>query len=503
MEVRFISKYIKKLIIEENFKPNEIAIVSRKPDDYANLFRQYFSIEKIPCNISERFLLKSSPIVIFVLDILDLILNNFHRDKFINILQNKLIDFKNSYLNIDKYNLIECLKNFKTLRNDWIKIFEKKIEDLKTLKQNDKYLNEDNLEIYNIDREIQNYTVALEDLKKFYNFLPKIDKKINWNIDKFYNLVKEDIINKFEIKEKIEQFYLNLINHYHKKYYSTNFDFYLELEEIEKLSAALVAFISLLDELKYIYNKHNQNQKYSLVELINRLKLAVINHKYNIKEKLNYGVEITSIEQIRGLDYKVIILCGANEGIFPIPFKTDTFLGKDIPDSKQRHYRSEQILFYQLTSHNLHLEDKRTIITYFGKEEGYEVAKSHFLNHFLNITNLQIKEYNFNDDYLNLNLLFNTIEFKRNNLVKEHFGKNINLKFSNIVRLEIIDNLKEELEKIVLKDKSVSEFDTYSECSYKYLVSKFYKLYEFKELDYEFSPLEIGNLLHKILFIFF
>lgn len=503
MEVRFISKYIKKLIIEENFRPNEIAIVSRKPDEYANLFRQYLSIEKIPYNISERFLLKSSPIVIFVLDILDLILNNYHRDKFINILQNKLFDFKNSYLNIDKYNLIECLKNFKTLRNDWIKIFEKKIENLKILKQNDKYLNEDNLEIYNIDREIQNYKVALEDLKKFYNLLPKIDTKINWNIDKFYNLVKEDIINKFEIKEKIEQFYINLINYYRNKYYNTSLDFYLELEEIEKLSAAFVALISLLDELKYIYNKHNQNQRYSLAELINRLKLAVINQKYNIKERLNYGVEITSIEQIRGLDYKVIILCGANEGIFPIPFKTDIFLGKDIPDSKQRHYRAEQILFYQLMSHNLHFENKRTIITFFANDEGNEVSKSHFLNHLLNITNLQIINYNFNDDFLNLNKLFNIIEFRKNNHLKESTANNINHKISNLVKLQVIDNLKDEFEKIVLKDKSVSEFDTYSECSYKYLVSKFYKLYEFNDLDYEFSPLEIGNLLHKIIFIFY
>ncbi len=253
----------------------------------------------------------------------------------------------------------------------------------------------------------------------------------------------------------------------------------------------------------YSASEIKENQKYSLVELINRLKLAVINHKYNIKEKLNYGVEITSIEQIRGLDYKVIILCGANEGIFPIPFKTDTFLGKDIPDSKQRHYRSEQILFYQLMSHNLHFENKRTIITYFGKEKGYEVAKSHFLNHFLNITNLQIKEYNFNDDFLNLNTLFNIIEFRKNNHLKENTANNINHKISNLVKLQVIDNLKDEFEKIVLKDKSVSEFDIYSECSYKYLVSKFYKLYEFKDLDYEFSPLEIGNLLHKILFIFF
>jgi len=79
-EVVSISKLIKYLILKNNYKPGEICICTRKPDNYSELFREILSLYNIPVNISDRYPLDRSPVAISIFSVLDIVTRGFRRD---------------------------------------------------------------------------------------------------------------------------------------------------------------------------------------------------------------------------------------------------------------------------------------------------------------------------------------------------------------------------------------------------------------------------------------
>ena len=514
-EVRFITKLIKKLIIADNYQPNDICVVSRRMDEYSNLFRNEFNKEKIPCNISDRFDLKSSPIVTLIFNVLELISNDYHRDYYIKILRNPILNFKNAGDGIDISNLVNVFTSFKLLRHPWEPKFENQLKYIQYNIEQKLEDKADDFEIYILKNEYKSVEKAYNDFKKIKDLFPDISKYRNLTSSNFAKLIKNEIVAKLGIIDKIREFYLR-INSNQKSDFLIDYTF----EEIEKLSRALHKFISLLDEMVFINNHKDKNAIYQLEELIERLKIAVSGEKFNIKERINYGVEVTSIEQIRGIPYKVSILCGAYEGNFPIGFKTDSFIGKDIPNSKERHYNSEQVQFYQFLTNNIDDERKKIVITYPATIDENELVASHFLTSLFKITTLEENSFKKIDKTTEksitwLNKLTNSIEIEEENFINLKNG-NINDNnpyFNYLISQNIqlpnikLENLASDIinKYLINSDKklSISDFEKYNECPYKYFVSKILKLEEIEESEKELSPLEKGNIIHYILFKFY
>jgi ATP-dependent helicase/nuclease subunit B len=532
-EVTSITKLVKYLMQEEKYKPYEICITSRQPEKYSNLFRMNFASAGIPANISDRFSLDSSVVITAVIDALNLINKGFKTADLFRFIQNPMVSISDE---LDVNNLMKVtgeLRFYGGKSKRGLKGLKNAVTGtLEYLKKIYKKSSDDAIEEHNLKIKIQSYEQALKDVEIIF-------EKFNFDID--YNEVKiidfqsfiiENIIDRFEIKKNIIEF-LNSIKNYHNK---DEHLYYTKVEELEKNSRALNKFLNVMSELVFIHSVRHPDETYSSQELTEMLITAVQATKYNISEKMDYGVEITSIEQTRGIPYKVMILCGAVDGSFPIPYQTDTYLGKELAESEDKHQREEQIQFYQFLTNNTELLDsgqQKIFIFYPSFDNEKELIRSHFIDSLLRvassdedmddiITGLDdIRNQNnyTHHPWVNSITTIDEFYFRYNEIesstflhltepikqlksdsekVKESLNNELKLDFGLLEEKQI-----KMLEKYKNKTYSISELETYATCPYKYFVQRVLRFQEKEDYESGLSALESGSALHNILYKFY
>lgn len=543
-EVLTIAKLVHHLVKKENYDPTDIAIVSRKPEIYSNLFRDIFARHKIECFISDRFDLSNSPIVVTIFNVFDLVLKNFRIDNIKKTLQSNYIDIKSNSLEIfkdfDYNNLLHVINELpfkegrgvmflKNLLRSSIEFFQKNIDRFA----------EDEIEANQYIAKIKNYEKALSDLDTLSQLLKNIDKSKKYSPQEFSNIIKEDIIAKFNIKERIYSLAKQLQNKQLIEKYS---EFYIQhiSEQLKKDVTALMEFVSLVDEFAEIHSILYPNSKYKLQDFLYKLKIAISNKKYQVRESADRGVKITSVEQIVGIPFKVVILCGAIDGDFPLAFRTDYTLGKILPKSESRHLEAEKILFFKTLTNNIELLDKgehKIFITYPEFSEQEENLMSSFISALFTVTTLNSELSNRHYKLTDLHetrkfdeeietLIKTEIPFidyitEEGELIEKVLKKEIPLEnaseiisesdieqtqeyINTTINEELIfgenlpDKLKEFLNQMQNKVFSISEVENFVECPHKYFIKYILRISEPEEKATEISSLDVGNLLHKI-----
>lgn len=520
-EVEYLAKLVRYLVANEGMKLSDICICMRQPQDYSDLFREIFSENGITINVSDRFgLSEASPILFLFLllkiantwelsDIKKLLLFDIGKGKdFANILdclvkvskEHRIIGGRNSGF------IENILKNY-------LDYYERKNEVNAGL---DEYEKKD------IERQIKEIKYAIKAVEQLKALLPSKEQS---TISDFVGKLFE-IIEKTKLYEHLIDSYVSYMPEIANNRRIISLSNFQLLEEVEKGGQALSAFIAVLNE--WMEYDGDSGRRYSLKELCNMLETLVAGGRYQISEKLNLGVKITDIEQSRGLQFKVMLLCGAVDGVFPQMFKTDTFLGKELPESEERHQDGERILFYQFLTNNKELLDAgkmKIYITYPTKEDDTPLIRSHFINELFSIitedgtlderiykveigmcSDLEETIYTTDISSLAFDKLLkgedNTLLEKIIDIQEEQNGKNTNKhSTTSEERTERTMKLQEFLGE---KEYSVTELEEYLLCPYKYFLSKIVKLEE--EMDYaedSLNPLEIGNYLHKILETFY
>ena len=370
-EVKNIVKLSVYLNRTQKINFSDICVCSRSSEIYSDLFREYFSESGIAVNITDRYNLSTANPIVNIFSLLDLTAKRWKRTDL-----DKLSIFSelNNYLTNEsekdntEYNiktLISVANNFKIIgglgKNNWINIL-KKIEKIK---------NHPSISIASNTFNKITQLVSFKNKDNFNNYIDKIIEIIKTiKID-------ENIFN--DAKEIIQKNNENSKNQF-------TIDNFQILEEIEKKAKAIQTFNKLLIELKNIENE----KQYSINDFVNKLKTAVQNTKYQLKEKNNLGINITSIEQTRGIPYKVMILCGAIENELPLSFRTDKFLGKELPNSEQIHNDSEKILFYRFLTNNIPLleDEKMQFFIFYPKTTNKTSAiRSSFIDDLCDIMN--------------------------------------------------------------------------------------------------------------------
>jgi len=557
-EVRYIAKLVKYLAIEKKIPLHRMCIAMRQPKKYTNLFREVFSQNLIPMNISDRFDLKTSPITTAVFAILDTVTKHYRREDIHRSLLNTYFSFKDQNgRELDGNNLYSTALQLRMEggkpragKDYWINKLESELKEyenrLKTLDTTDF---EDEIEIINTKRLIRSIERALKDFKAFISIVPENTKKLTPS--EFVNLVKEDILNKLNVRKNIVDFYKHIENNKDK---FSIIEYIQYQEKAEKDARAYTALLDILEEMKYVLNDLYPKATFSLEELTDRFKTSVSAKKYQIREKFNHGINITAIEQTRGIPYDVMILCGAVEGEFPIAYSPETFLGKELKDTELRHIKSEYMLFYQFLTNNnelLNSEQYQIYITYFKDEGETEIPRSSFVNSLLEISTLEqdkriynisqiIRDIKNNDpiaveqfkdipwilsisneneklcNYANelitkdLDTKIDEKKYSKEYQKSKHalFVENFLENSKNNNRFEIdIENLsdvaREKLMNITDKPFSVSVLDSYASCPFKYFMNYIVRLSQEKDYDNVLSSQEWGNLIHKVLYLFY
>ncbi|MBK8943826.1 MAG: PD-(D/E)XK nuclease family protein [Ignavibacteriae bacterium] len=486
-EIETIAKITKELILEKNIQPENICVVFNIVGTYSSKVRDIFHKYGIPLNLTDRISLKSSSPVIAAISLLELLESDFNYDDIFRVLTNGFIKIEN----VDFNNLISVANELKIIggKNNWEQI----ISDAKNLlKFNERLLNQDQNSI------IQNYNKALTDIKKIDAIL--------------YSLRKKNTIDEF-----LQNFNKVLL---HLKLPCTVLEDSNGKEE-EHIKA-LTVLVKTLSEVLFLVKKEEEiEKKYSLSFYLEQIRTICNWARFNVKEKSDYGVLVTSLNEIRGLDFDYLFLGGMCDGDFPTKYSPEIFFSGSFRKQEIIHQIEEKFHFYQtLCSWN-----KKLFLSIPQSDKDSELVQSTFIDDFENV--FEVTEYNsseekkiysteellieFGNNIENKNLLceINKAGIDSEQIIKKN--KIRNLRSENYLEENIYngfvnsnqENFKEYLNEISKREFSISQLETFAKCPFKYFSERILKIKPIEEPTEEFEPMELGNVLHSILYEFY
>ncbi|TAE29269.1 MAG: hypothetical protein EAZ92_06695 [Candidatus Kapaibacterium sp.] len=616
-EVRDVAKLLRHYAVNENIPLHEMCVVMRRAEDYAGLFREMCALYDIPANITDRFPLEKSPVVTAVFAVLDMLLYGYRRADVNRALQSPYVRFvrkergrrltarsgAKQETTLDAANLFTVAGRLRITggqrfgrdgKSQWLRRMESRLGYLskrEILLNNSP--NADADELQETRRFIEEIELAKRDFIALTSLFPR--ETTEFTPKEFHQFITEELLATLRVHEQIVTFHKHAQNLAFEAAAEQNTAMkrmtkFLGLEEeIEKDARALTAFVDIIDEMTAILHERDKrfmeaakaqkrplSEKYiepdagsgtasrsggkrrSLSDYIERLRTAVRNGRYQVREKLGYGVTITSLEQIRGVPFRLTVICGAVDGEFPMSYVPETFLGKELLDSEDRFLRRERIQFYQALMNNaVRTEDgsKRVFITYPERtDKGDNYTRSPFVDALLKITSLtgagKIFANGVNAGLEGERATATVLPYFRALASEEETVRHAALSFVEAFRSnpqQFLQNFsqspllqqytdilpsetaKQALERVSVylaarleqEEKgetpdnrvdagtlgksvySISALEQYAKCAYQFFASKSLRLREIQQFESSLSPLESGSLLHTILYKFY
>jgi ATP-dependent helicase/nuclease subunit B len=489
-EIELIAKEIKELILINNVEPDKICLAFNLIQNYSPIIRDVFTNYGIPFNLTDRYTLSTSAIVIALINFLEILENDFYYKNIFRALSLNYLKVEE----IDLSNLLKASVNLKVVSG-----FRIWVDKLNNVLNRPTVYGDSEQGISEHEQEI--YAKALIDINKLFDLLKPFSKPLTISEFKgaFY-----DLIFSFQIPALL----LNSKG-----------------DEIEKNIKAFEEFTSTINELFDLFLlEYKLGEKFPIKFYLNNIRTSVSSARYNIKEKPGYGVQITTINEIRGLKFDYLFLAGLCDGDFPTRYVPEIFFSGSYVKNEKHHQTEERYHFYQsLCSWN-----KRLYLTYPQKEEKRELVESNFLDEFLSlfsvseksISNYQGNLYNkeellryigkvgvdnFEEDYAikDLNIDLNAIKHATaiDKLRTENpFGES---EYTGFISKKLLPESKEILKGLRNKEYSISQLETYAACPYKYFAERILNLQPLEEPSEEIEALEMGSLLHSILYEFY
>ena len=494
-EIELIAKELKDLITEKNVEPHNICVVFNLIQKYSPAVRDIFSLYGLPYNLTDRFSLSNSSPVVAVINFLEILENDYFYKNIFRALSSGYVNIKGA----DLSGLLRASRELKILSG--YERWTNALEDALAHQTDD-----DSFEKFSGKRD--SFTKALESLQLLNNYLKYFKGKLT--IKEFRDRL---IKLMFELKIPV-----NLIND------ETGDDYLLE-GSVEKNIKAVNTFIEITNEiLGLLEEEHGHTVKFSLKFFLNHLRTAVVSARYNIKEKPGYGVQVTTLNEIRGLKFDYLFICGMCDGDLPTRYTPEIFLSGSFFRREENHQTEERYHFYQA----LCSWKKGLYLTYPLSEERKELVQSNFLTEFKNLFSVKTKsEIDFK------NTIYSKEEFLKLagetdiSLLKKKYGneeiiidieqiekaKQINKirinemsgdsPYAGNIYESLEDTGKEWLNDLKFRQYSVSQLETYAKCPYKYFAERILKLEEIDEPTEEVEALEMGSLLHNIFYEFY
>jgi ATP-dependent helicase/DNAse subunit B len=472
-EIEYITKLVKKLIIEDNIEPKDIFIFARTPQNYNKLLKYSFDNNQIPLNISDRYNLNESPIINLIINYLELINSGFNNKYLFKLINSPWFKFES---NFDKLEFISLTNKYRISFND-LKNREKII---------DKFITESNNQ--KIQNELSKYKNKLKYIFEYFNLKNKNKYSKNELIDlitEFIKLINFDFVYSIDEDSIIKE-------------EDIKFHYFYKTREKERIFSAITKFYDVVDDILTFKLKHNNKTEIKIKEFLESLYFNMDRDRFQIRELYDTSVTFTSIEQGRGVKRKVSILCGAVEGQFPIHYKTDEVIGRELKYSEILHNKNEEELFYEFLYPTTDLSEK-IYITYPSLDGSKSLVQSHFvkeIKRLINPVNLIIKNSieinNFNKKYIlsQKNNIFDA------NIISEYYeSNNKNGKFSN----NLSNDAKTQIEKISQQTLSPTKIDTLKNHPYVFLVQNIMGFRTKDDYDELPKKNETGTIHHEIL----
>ncbi|MCW8818133.1 MAG: exodeoxyribonuclease V subunit gamma, partial [Ignavibacteriaceae bacterium] len=454
-EIELIAKEIKKLVLFDKVKPEKICVVFNLIGNYSPIIRDRFNVYGIPFNLTDRFSLSTSPPVKAIIDLLEILENDFYYKSIFRAFSSGFVET----MGIDISNLLKTSVELKIVSGyeNWIGRIQAAINELSSSDDE----SNSNLE------KIETYKAAISDLEKINSLLENFSHKLT----------------PAEARENI----LSLI-------YKLNFPANLlkaPPEVVENDVIAFNAFLKILDEITDILKlEYGEENKFTLHFLLRQLRTTAAFTRYNIPEKPGYGVQITTLNEIRGLNFDYLFIGGLNDGDFPTRFTPEIFFSGSFTREEFQHQVEQRYLFYQALCTWM----KKLYLSYPEFDGKRELVQSSFLQDFSSLFETRnINRDNFKDGIyskeellellgklspeqrkeikipseinINIDEINRAVEIDKRRMEKP-FGES---EFTGFISKDISDELRIKLSQISEGEFSATQLENYAKCPYKYL----------------------------------
>jgi ATP-dependent helicase/nuclease subunit B len=488
-EVELIAKEIKKLLLNDKVEPEKICIVFNLIGNYSAIIRDRFHVYGIPFNLTDRFSLSTSPPVKALLGLLEILENDFY---FKNIFRAFSGGFMGK-MDVDISNLLKVSIELKIVSgfDNWLNRLKAVIAEVSS---SDEQTN-------NSEEKIQSYQKAINDLEKIYTF-----------------------IKPFAVKLTSDEFQKNILSLIYRLDFPANI-LNAPSDIAENDAIAFNSFIKIIDEItNLIQLEYGSEEKLPLHFYLNQLRTTSAFARYNIPEKPGYGVQITTLNEIRGLSFDYLFIGGLSDGDLPTRFTPEIFFSGSFAREEVQHQVEQRYLFYQA----LCTWKKKLYLSYPQTDGRRDMVQSSFLQDFNSLFNTkkvsredfkneiysreellellgkfsseQRKELQLPEEInIDIDSINRAIEIDKKR-IEEPFGES---EFTGFVSENISDELKTKLSQISQGEFSATQLESYAKCPYKYFVENILRLETIAEPMEELEAFEYGSLIHSILYEFY
>ncbi len=513
-EVNTIAKIIKRLALQTPDRDlSKICVAMYRPQLYTNLFREAFQRYGIPANITDRFALDQSPLVISILALLAVRQNNFRLIDIQRALSSAYFDLSHDGSPVRPGNLAEVAAALKVTAGytTWMN----RLEQRRKLIGEELNICADEFEELRLQREEHSLQEAKKDLAYLANLLRRFEKPMTPVEFRRHLLAMLDELRTMEGIVKI-----------HSRA--------LAEDLLEKDSRAYQKFLIFLDEfLDILEFERSEPLRQPVSYYLERLKTTMSQVRYNLRQQYGYGVYVTSFEETRGLQFDVMIIAGMVDGEFPPPYQPNTFL---TPSRRLRqegyHLTEHRYLCYQaLTNFTEHL-----YVTHPMKDGEMELVPSSFLSAIRKVIDVQEVRGNDNTDldntiYSPVEMLGHLGKFAGSSsgeymeaflphlddelratfnhmrhaitVEKSRLGGKSLPEYDGVIGSRLDKESKAKLERFRANVFSVSQLESYGRCPFQYFGDRVLRLNVASTAEEQLSPIERGGLLHELLFEFY
>jgi ATP-dependent helicase/nuclease subunit B len=512
-EVELVATIIKSLVGEKPDRDlSKICVAMYRPELYTNLFRNVFDRFGIPANITDRYYLSQSPLVISILSLLGVLEHDFRIHDIMRVCSSPYMKIKNNGARITAGNVSEAAALLKIARGkkSWFKRIEQQLRRIQ-LSMSDVI---DDFDAVRLHRENEMLNAAQADLAVLADLLKPFEGEMTPGEFKARLMT---LLEKVDVGRSILEGEFN------------------DEEKLEKDTRAYQKFLSFVDEfLSVLSFEEKDSTKNTLSFYLDRLRETIAQVRYNIRQKYGRGVAVTSFDETRGLQFEEMIIVGLVDGEFPPPYQPEIFFSADRRAQYERYYLHEhRYLFYQaITNFTEHL-----YITYPEMDENTELVPSSFIDAVIRIVDVQ--------DYRNEipPALRNSI-YSKDKLIRyfgtmfgmtpglqavpsplarysddlstllDHMRKSSRVEtgrlngtplpeYNGVLGGQIDHESSAALQRLKEYTYSVTQLESYGVCPFQYYANRVLRLNVIKEVEEELTPLERGGVLHEILFEFY
>ncbi|MBI1804299.1 MAG: exodeoxyribonuclease V subunit gamma [Ignavibacteriae bacterium] len=514
-EIELIAKLIKHLALERPDRDlSKVCVAIFQPQRYTNLIREVFARYGIPANVTDRYALDQSPFVVSLLSLLAVQQNDFRLTDLMRALSSPFFRFGDGgKQDVDAGNLYEVATRLKIVigRSTWESRIDQRLRNLATeLAEVD-----DETEEIRLQREEAMLRKAKQDLSRVTNVLAPFAGMIT-PLEFKHNV--DELLKKLHTVECLVGVSRTLVGN----------------EQLEKDVRAYQKFLNFLNDfLGILVLGQNGNAKEPLSFYTERLRAAIPQVRYNVRQQYGNGVQVTSFDETRGLSFDVMIIAGLVDGEFPPVYQPEIFFSNTRREKKERYHLTEhRYLFYQaLTNFSEHL-----YITIPRCDDETPLVPSSFIDSLLNTVVLDDRRaalppeltgpiYSEDELLQHIGAIAGreNTEVVERELAKypdilevlEHIRRAIMVEKSRIEGPETMPEYNGRIGRHVSAEArtvldrfrhriySVTQLESYGCCPFQFFADKVLRLHVVPEARDGVSPLERGGVLHEVLFEFY